>query len=89
MSQEHCEPFAEVLTKPHYKKLSQQRFLADYNNHISSPCICKGGVTFSTSAKAFINCQETILKSICMLVTNCKQEHRKDLKRTACVWKIV
>lgn len=49
----------------------------------------KGGITFSRSAKAFINFQETILKSICMLVTNCKQEHRMDLKRRACVWKIV
>lgn len=89
MSQEHCEQFAEVLTKPRYKKLSQQRFLAGYDNHISSLCICKGGITFSRSVKAFINFQETILKSICMLVTNCKQEHRMNLKRTACVWKIV
>lgn len=79
MSQEHCEQFAEALTKPRYKKLSQQRFLADYNNHISSLCICTGAITFSISAKAFINFQETILKSICVLVTNCKQEHRKDL----------
>lgn len=46
------------------------------------------GITFSTGAKAFVNFQKTILKwRFCMLFTNCKQEHTKDLKRTLCTQK--
>lgn len=81
MSQEHCEQFAEALTKPHYKKLSQQRFSAGYNNHISFLCICKGwGITFSTSAKEFIDFQERTLKSICILLLTVSKNTERILK---------
>lgn len=85
MSQEHYEQFAEVLTKPHYRKLSQQRFSAGCNNHTFSLCIWKGGDYIQYSVKAFDNLQRTILKCrFCMLLINCKQEHIKDIKRTVC-----
>lgn len=45
------------------------------------------GTTFSQSAKEFVNFQENTLKwRVHMLLTNCKKDYLKDLRRTLCIW---